>query len=102
MSLEAKFAALKIDDVSSVVDAVKKDGAKKSGLASGIEALKTRCASNDADEALAGLKTVKALAEECPAAMAFTKECIGACKFCRDCVGTYQLCAPQSCVWPIS
>ena len=94
MSLEAKFAELKIDDVSSVVDAVKKDGAKKSGLAAGIEALKARCVSKDADEALSALKTVKALCEECPEAQAFTKECLTACKYspnvalaCEDNIG---------------
>lgn len=80
MSLEAKFAELKIDDVSSIVDAVK-GGVKKSGLADSIEVLKARCASKDADEALAAMKTVKALVEECPQAHAFTKECLGACKF---------------------
>jgi len=83
MSLEAKFAELKIDDASSVVDAVKKDGAKKSGLAAGIEVLKARCESKDADEALAALKTVKTLMEDCPESHVFVKECLGACKLRR-------------------
>ena len=79
MSLDEKFAELKIDDVSSVVDAVKKDGVKNSGLVAGLDVLKARSASKDADDALAGLKTVKALVEECPEAQAFTKECLTAC-----------------------
>lgn len=80
MSLEEKFAALKIDDVTSVVEAVKKDGPKKSGLAAGIETLKARCDSREEAEALAALKTVKSLVEECPESHCFTKECLGACK----------------------
>lgn len=80
MSIEEKLAALKLDDVSSIVEAVKKDGVEKSGLASNIEVLAARAASSDDDEALAALKTVKALAEECPEAQAFTKVCLGACK----------------------
>ena len=79
MSLEAKFAELKIEDVSSVVEAVKKDGVEKSGLGANIVALVARCASSSDDEAVAGLKTVKALAEECPETQAFTKECLAAC-----------------------
>jgi hypothetical protein len=81
MSLEAKFAELKIADVPSIVEAVKKDGVDKSGLGANIVALVARCASSSDDEALAGLKTVKALAEECPEAQAFTKECFAACTF---------------------
>lgn len=83
MSLEAKFAELKIADVSSIVDAVKKDGVSKSGLVAGLEALKARCESNETDEAIAALSTVKALVEECPSAHAYTKECLTACKFAR-------------------
>jgi len=91
MSLESKFAELKIGDVSSVVDAVKKDGVQKSGLAAGIEVLKARCDSKDDAECVAALKTLKALADECPEAQAFTKECLGVCKchkaiyVCTDC-----------------
>lgn len=81
MSLEAKFAELKVADVPSIVDAVKKDGVEKSGLAANIVALVARCASSQDDEAVAGLKTVKALMDECPEAQAFTKECLAACKF---------------------
>lgn len=80
MSLEAKLAALTIDDTASVVEAVKKDGVEKSGLAANISVLAARCASSESAEALAGLKTTKALAEECPQAQAFTKECLYACK----------------------
>jgi hypothetical protein len=80
MSLEAKLAALTIDDVSGVVDAVKKEGVEKSGLAANISVLAARCDSNDEKEALAALKTVQQLAVECPEAQAFTKECLAACK----------------------
>ena len=81
MSLEAKFAALTVDDVSGVVEAVKKDGADKSGLAANIYVLAARCASKDEAEALAGLKTVMELATSCPSSQAFTKECMTACKY---------------------
>jgi elongation factor 3 len=37
-----------------------------------------KCASKDEKEALAGLKLVKTMAEECPEAEAFTKECLTA------------------------
>jgi len=80
MSIEAKLAALTLDDVPSIVDAVKKDGPEKSGLAANISVLAARCDSKDDAEALAALKTVKQLAEECPEAQAFTKECLDACK----------------------
>lgn len=80
MSLEAKFAELKIDDASSIVEAVKKDGVQKSGLADHVATLAAKCESKDDNEALAALKTVKALAEECPEAQAFTKQCLLACK----------------------
>lgn len=81
MSLEEKFAALKIDDVAAIVDAVKKDGVKKSGFADSIASLTAKVESKDEAEALAGLETVAKLAEECPEAQAFTKETLGACKF---------------------
>jgi len=79
MALEAKFAEMKLDDVPSIVEAVKSDGAEKSGLAANIEVLKARCASKEEGEAVAALKTVKALMDEVPDAQAFTKECLGAC-----------------------
>lgn len=82
MALEALFAELKIDDVSAIVAAVKKDGVEKSGLAANILVLVARCDSKDDVEALAALKTVKTLAEECPEAQAFTKDCLAICKFC--------------------
>ena len=81
MSLEQKLAELKIDDAPSVVETVKSEGVEKSGLAANISVLSARCGSNDDNEAIAALKTVKALAEGCPATQAFTKECLGACKF---------------------
>jgi hypothetical protein len=81
MSLEAKLAELKIDDASSIVEQVKKEGALKSGLVAGLEVLKARCDSSDADDALAALKTTKMLVEECPEVQAFTKECLTACKY---------------------
>lgn len=80
MSLEAKFAALKLDDVDSIVQAVQKDGVEKSGLAANIGVLAARCASSDDDEALVALKTTKTLVEQCPTAQAFTKDCLTACK----------------------
>jgi hypothetical protein len=81
MSLEAKFASLTVDDAASVVAAVKKEGIVKSGLSENINVLAARCESNDDAECLGALKTVKALAEECPEAQAFTKECLTACKY---------------------
>jgi elongation factor 3 len=77
--LEAKFAALKLDDVDSIVQAVQKDGVEKSGLAANIGVLAARCASSDDDEALVALKTTKTLVEQCPTAQAFTKDCLTAC-----------------------
>ena len=85
MSLEAKFAELKVDDAPSVVETVKKDGVEKSGLAANTDVLVARAASKDEAEALAALKTIKSLAEECSEAQAFTKECITPCK-CRSVV----------------
>jgi hypothetical protein len=81
MSLEAKFASLTVDDAASVVAAVKKEGIVKSGLADNINVLAARCESNDDAECLAALMTVKALAEQCPEAQAFTKECLTSCKY---------------------
>jgi elongation factor 3 len=79
MSLEAKFANLKIDDAASVVETVKSEGVEKSGLAANTSVLSARCASKDEAEALSALATVKALAEGVPEAQVFTKECLGAC-----------------------
>lgn len=79
MSLEAKFAELSVGDEASIVDAIKADGIVKSGFADNIEALKAKCASKDESEALAGLKTVKAIAEGVPEAGACIKECLSAC-----------------------
>lgn len=84
MALEAKFAELKIDDVASIVEIVKKDGVQKSGLAENISVLAARCDSSNDAEALAALKVVKTLAEECPETQAFTKDCLATCKF-RKC-----------------
>lgn len=80
MSLEATFAALSLADASSVVETIKAEGIVKSGFADNIEALKAKCESKDEAEALAGLATVKALAEGCPEAEAINKECLTACK----------------------
>jgi elongation factor 3 len=79
MSLEEKFAKLTVVDASSVVDTVKSQGVEKSGLAANISVLVARCGSKDDAEAIAAMKTVKALAEECPGAQPFVKECLGAC-----------------------
>jgi hypothetical protein len=84
MSLEAKFASLKIDDAASVVAAIKKDGIVKSGLTANISILAARCESNDDDECLAALKTVKTMAEEAFEAQAFTKECLTPCKYTQS------------------
>ena len=81
MSLEAKFNELKIDDVSSIIAEVKKNGVEKSGLAANVSVLAARCDSKDDAEALAALKVVKTLAEECPESQAFLKDCVGPCKY---------------------
>jgi hypothetical protein len=81
MSLEEKLAALKLDDVSSVIDIVKKEGAEKSGLAANISVLAARCDSADEDEAIASLNTAKELAIQCPEVQAFVKDCLPACTF---------------------
>jgi hypothetical protein len=84
MSLEEKFANLKIDDSASVVEAVKSQGVEKSGLAANISVLSARCGSKDDAEAIAAMATVKALAESVPESQPFTKECLGACEFCLN------------------
>ena len=86
MSLEEKFANLKVDDATSVVDSVKADGVEKSGLASNVSVLAARCGSKDEAEALGAFATVKALAEGSPTAQVFTKECLGACKYIFFCI----------------
>jgi len=78
MALEAKFAELTIDDVTSIVATVKAEGVVKSGLASNITVLAARCASKDEAEAVPALKTVLALTE-LPETQAFTAECLTAC-----------------------
>eukprot|EP00550_Attheya_septentrionalis_P006477 CAMPEP_0198284030 /NCGR_PEP_ID=MMETSP1449-20131203/3572_1 /TAXON_ID=420275 /ORGANISM="Attheya septentrionalis, Strain CCMP2084" /LENGTH=1037 /DNA_ID=CAMNT_0043980935 /DNA_START=12 /DNA_END=3125 /DNA_ORIENTATION=- len=79
MSIESMLEKLSLSDATSFADAVSKEGVVKSGLAANIDSLVAKCASSDEDEALAGLATVKALAETCPKAEAFTKECLTAC-----------------------
>lgn len=81
MSLEEKLANLTLDDSASVVETVKAEGVEKSGLAANISVLAARCGSKDDAEALAAMKTVKALAEEVPTSQPFTKECFGACTY---------------------
>ena len=80
MSLESKLAALKIDDVPSIVEEVKSKGVKGSGLDKNYSVLVARCGSKDDNEAIAACKTVKALMEECPQSQVFVKECLAACK----------------------
>jgi len=79
MSLEAKFAELAVGDEASIVETIKSEGIVKSGFAENIEALKAKCASKDAAEAIAGLKTVIAIAEGAPEAGAIVKDCLAAC-----------------------
>lgn len=81
MSLEEKFANLTLDDSTAIVEAVKSEGVEKSGLAANISVLVARCGSKDDAEAIAAMKTVKALAEGVPSTQPFTKECLGACKW---------------------
>jgi len=78
MSLEAKFENLSIDDVSSVVEAVKSQGVEKSGFASNVSVLAARCDSKDEKDAIAALNTVKALADV-PSCYAFLKDCLTPC-----------------------
>jgi len=83
MSLEAKLAQLSIDDATSVVDTVKAEGVDKSGFAANASVLAARCGSSTESEALAAMKTAKALAEGAPIAQAYLKESLGACKLVR-------------------
>lgn len=81
MSIEAKMESLSLGDDAAIIAAIKAEGVEKSGFASSIDILKAKCASDTEADALAGLATVKALAEGCPEAEAFNKECLTACKF---------------------
>ena len=78
MSLESKLANLSLGDEASVVEAIKADGVQKSGFAANIAALIAKCASNDDAEAIAGLTTVKAVAEGAVEAEAFNIQCLTA------------------------
>jgi elongation factor 3 len=78
MSLESKLANLSLGDETSVVEAIKADGVEKSGFASNISGLIAKCASNDDNEAIAALTTVKAIAEGAPEAEAFNSQCLTA------------------------
>lgn len=81
MSLEAKFAALTLDDAPAVVETIKNEGVEKSGLAANISVLVARCDSKEDAESIAALKTITQMAKECPQAQPFTKETLGACMF---------------------
>ena len=98
MSLEAKFAELKIDDTPGIVEEVKSNGAEKSGLAANIATLVARCDSKDDAECLAALKTVESLAKECPGVMQFTKECLGACEYACGVMHRLPYFLDESCV----
>ena len=80
MSIESKLANLTLGDETAIVEAIKSDGVEKSGFASNIGAIAARIASSNADEAIAALKTVIAVANDAPTAEAFTKECLTQCK----------------------
>jgi hypothetical protein len=80
MSLAEKFEKISLDEVASIVAAVKKDGIEKSGLADNYEVLQARIGSKDEKEAVAACKAVVSLMEEAPESQVFVKECLGACK----------------------
>ena len=80
MSLEEKFAKLGIDDAASIVETVKSEGVEKSGFAANASVLAARIGSSNDTEALAAMKTAKALAEGAPVAQVYLKESLGACK----------------------
>ncbi len=80
MSLESKLASLSIGDESSVVEAIKKEGASKSGFAANYLSLCGAIEGSDNDATLAALATVKAVAEGAPEAEAFNKLCLASCK----------------------
>jgi len=79
MSIESMLEKLSLGDESALVEEVKKSGVEKSGLAANIFALAAKAESKDDKDALAGLTTVKALAEGAPDAQAVTKQCLAAC-----------------------
>ena len=81
MSLEEKFAKLGIDDAASVVETVMAEGVEKSGFAANASVLAARIGSNTDSEALAAMKTAKALAEGAPVSQVYLKESLGACKY---------------------
>jgi len=81
MALAAKFDKLTIDEVPSIVSAVKSDGVIKSGLADNYEVLAARVGSTDDKEAIAGCKVIVQLLDEVPMSQIFVKECLGACKY---------------------
>ena len=80
MSLAAKFEKMSLDEIPSIVSAVKADGIIKSGLADNWEVLQARVGSSDEKEAVAACKAIIALLEEAPVSQIFVKECLGACK----------------------
>lgn len=75
-TIEGLLSNLSLGDEPKLVEAVKSQGVVASGLADQIEVLAVKCASTNDAEAIAALTTVKALAEEAPAAEAFTKVCL--------------------------
>jgi elongation factor 3 len=78
MSLESKLANLSLGDETSVVAAIKADGVKKSGFADNVVSLIAKVSSNNDDECLAALATIKAVAEGAPEAEAFNIKTLGA------------------------
>jgi hypothetical protein len=78
MSLESKLANLSLGDETSVVAAIKADGVKKSGFADNVVSLIAKVSSDNDDECLAALATIKAVAEEAPEAEAFNIKTLGA------------------------
>jgi elongation factor 3 len=78
MSIESKLAGLSLGDEAALVEAVKKGGVEKSGLAANIHAIAGKAESKDEKVALANLALVKALAEGAPDAQAVWKECLAA------------------------
>ena len=101
MSLEQKFAELSVGDEVSIVETIKAEGSTKSGYADNLEALKAKCVSSTEAEALAGLTTVKAIAEGCPEAEIFNKECLTACESLAAVVvvALFVRCGPFGFVW---
>jgi len=77
-TIEKMLEKLSLGDEGGLVEAVKKEGVLKSGLALQIDVLAAMCASDKEDEAVAALTTAKTLAEKCPEAEAFTKICMPA------------------------